>query len=184
MNTTDLDTRRLCRYCGIEFAERENLGEWQCWYHPAQYNADQSGSNYGQDQYDCCGRTKHTSARLAQGCVRTHHNAMLRDYTDRDALEFPIDDVQSMGIKLNRETFEIDHDSNTVVVFRCDYEQADVVSAYGALQSIECLSRSGSCSPITPLLSSPSASGDFAPSSSRQYYYSPVPVKHHIGFAS
>jgi len=168
-----MDEIQLCRNCGLEYTERENLGKWHCWFHPAPFNSEQDGYNYARDQYDCCGRMRTRGTLSARGCVRTHHNASPNDYTEQDTLLFSITDIEKQGIKLDRESFEFDHFDNTVKVFRYDCIHAASASEFGAPRAMSsvCLNNN------TTSLSS-SSERVYTPTVT--HYKSPVPVRNPV----
>lgn len=58
-----------CRSCGSIYKPLDNIGRWQCRWHPGYIRADQT--------YSCCGR------RNGLGCKRCDHSPILNAYQGR-----------------------------------------------------------------------------------------------------
>lgn len=86
----DLD-RRVCAYCNVVYKNLDNIGRWQCSWHPAQVNGD--------NVYTCCGKSA-----PAMGCLRCDHNSLWEPNKSR----------------WNDENTMIDVPISTLEVLRCD----------------------------------------------------------------
>jgi|SRR6056297_1712382 len=185
----NLDTVQHCVNCRREFTERENLGEWKCYFHPLPINEWSSGINYAEDVFECCGRPDTNNRSLSRGCVRSHHNASRKSFTLDDNVCIDLETLQNQRITLSPSNASIIPDESVVVIQRFDAESFQNVSNYGQSRVFGELSRSSSCGSPMNLSTSgeielravgTDTQSDFYPQSvfDNQSVHSPIPMRY------
>jgi hypothetical protein len=92
---------RVCKRCGSDYKEKDNMGAWRCQYHPGPYNLQWDGENHEAGHWDCCGRSLDKDDMLhyemgpaafgkARGCTACDHTTLDRDYHEQDDLMIPL----------------------------------------------------------------------------------------------
>jgi hypothetical protein len=90
-----LKWKRLCKTCGVRYAEVDNLGVHACKYHCGALNRSGPGKWHPKDCWDCCGKTPYTtlpngrrnprfSAKFLNGCTGMDHSAIQTVFTSSD----------------------------------------------------------------------------------------------------
>jgi len=66
----ELHASRLCAYCGAHYTEQQNVGQWQCYYHPGRAMPDRRVRTWEpRDRWTCCNRIDD-----APGCAACDHS--------------------------------------------------------------------------------------------------------------
>ena len=98
-----LEWHRVCLTCNKYYKEINNIGTWNCSYHPGAYNAECDGYKFPKYSYECCGaspeaylddgsRNPYFNPLYLNGCTMKDHSSSKRHFSVSDRLtehQFP-----------------------------------------------------------------------------------------------
>ena len=90
-----LQWKRLCKTCGVRYAEIDNIGVHACKYHSGPFNKDGPGRWHPEGCWECCGKSPYAtlingrrnpnfSAKFLHGCTRMDHSALQTVFSKND----------------------------------------------------------------------------------------------------
>ena len=93
-----LKWKRLCKTCGIRYAEIDNIGVHACRFHSGPLNRDGPGRWHPEGCWDCCGkspfpflgngrRNPRYASKFVDGCTGMDHSALQTCFTASDNLQ-------------------------------------------------------------------------------------------------
>ena len=90
-----LKWKRLCKTCGVRYAEVDNMGVHACKFHCGPLNRYGPGKWWPEGCWDCCGKSPYAtlpsgsrnprfSAKFLHGCTGMDHSALQTSFTPTD----------------------------------------------------------------------------------------------------
>lgn len=90
-----LKWKRLCKTCGVRYAEVDNMGVHACKFHCGPLNRYGPGKWWPEGCWDCCGKSPYAtlpsgrrnprfSAKFLHGCTGMDHSALQTSFTPSD----------------------------------------------------------------------------------------------------
>jgi len=121
-----LKWKRLCKTCGIRYAEIDNIGVHACRFHSGPLNRDGPGRWHPEGCWDCCGkspfpfltngrRNPRYASKFVDGCTGMDHSALQTCFTASDNLQekdWPLELCQQLSpdiMKLREGNMNITH---------------------------------------------------------------------------
>lgn len=121
-----LQWKRLCKTCGVRYAEIDNIGVHGCRYHPGALNRDGHGKWHKEGCWECCGKSPYVTlpsgrrnpdfdAEFLDGCTGMDHSALQTSFTTHDNIlekDWPVklcDEFSSDIFKLKDGKIDIKH---------------------------------------------------------------------------
>ena len=121
-----LKWKRLCKTCGVRYAEIDNIGAHACKFHSGPLNRDGPGRWHPEGCWDCCGkspfiylsngrRNPRYASAFVDGCTGMDHSALQTSFTASDRImekEWPLELCQQLSadiMKLREGNLNIRH---------------------------------------------------------------------------
>lgn len=121
-----LKWKRLCKTCGVRYAEIDNIGVHACKFHSGPLNRDGPGRWHPEACWDCCGKSPYPylsngrrnpryAAAFVDGCTGMDHSALQTCFTASDNImekDWPLELCQQLStdiMKLREGNLEVRH---------------------------------------------------------------------------
>lgn len=106
-----LKWQRLCKTCGVRYAEIDNIGVHACRFHSGPLNRDGPGRWHPEGCWDCCGkspfpylsdgrRNPRYASKFVDGCTGMDHSALQTCFTASDSIkekDWPLELCQQLS---------------------------------------------------------------------------------------
>ena len=121
-----LKWKRLCKTCGIRYAEIDNIGVHACKFHSGPLNRDGPGRWHPEGCWDCCGKSPYPflsngrrnpryASKFVDGCTGMDHSALQTCFTASDSIkekDWPLELCEQLStdiLKLREGNINIMH---------------------------------------------------------------------------
>ena len=121
-----LTWKRLCKTCGVRYAEIDNIGVHACKFHSGPLNRDGPGRWHPEGCWDCCGKSPYPhlsngrrnpryASAFVDGCTGMDHSALQTCFTASDSIkekDWPLELCKELSadiMKLREGNLNISH---------------------------------------------------------------------------
>lgn len=121
-----LKWKRLCKTCGLRYAEIDNIGVHACKFHSGPLNRDGHGRWHPEGSWDCCGKSPYPylsngrrnpryASAFVDGCTGMDHSALQTCFTASDSIkekDWPLELCKELSadiMKLREGNLDISH---------------------------------------------------------------------------
>tara|TARA_A100001015_G_C15044888_1_gene742900 strand:- start:6288 stop:7088 length:801 start_codon:yes stop_codon:yes gene_type:complete len=112
---------RVCRTCNTYYREIDNIGTWNCAYHPGLYNAEVDGPKFPKYSYECCGvsdtayrddgsKNPYFNPSFLHGCTNKDHSSTVLNF-DSTNVKMTEDEFPKVLLK------ELKHDIRALTTY-------------------------------------------------------------------